>query len=694
MSETPGRGYLPPTVPAPGAHRRQWPSTMMPAYFGGQWPSKPLYDAYMMLGSSSPQSEGIDLTSSRTEHNGEPGVNGQVKDVPAVSVIAPNPLVQPDIESKEERRQHQLEFVPTESKMPISYQMEYKGLPAHPHAAVKLEVGIPAPLESKGVPAESKGTPSHPVESKVPTVVKTEPPEQQVAVPVAQSPPPQPQSAVPPPPPPPSETVSNDSPPTPVPAVVPPAPSSPKDEKQPVQQQQQQQQQQLPTPPPADHVESLLENMFQGEGETPVKASVIVTNASRTPVLTDDKVVAILEDKSPVEEKAVPPKEEPLVEEEEQQQQPPQKESHFMEVESELEKMFAGIVEPEDESKLSSDTPSNMDTSSGNNVSKKAKKRVQSKPRQRKSTDFMEKKKFNKRSRDVAECRVKRQKQARDKISKDASNDSSVVGRTRGPYIHFEGSRETPKYVSVVNSNSARDEEERERGTDKLSHRRKHHSIVEGRVKGIGLYNSTLAGKYNSHNADVTWVCTFCKLRAHCESGLGGEPAGDLFGPYFLTIPKEEYDTRCPSDKEVANEQKKVGNGKQLSLRAAGVAEQFIANFTKKIRKSLQSETNEFSGETEVWVHEKCAVWASGVLLVGSHLIGLADAIASASVTKCSRCGEFGASIGCVVRNCPSRAHYGCAISSHWRLDSETFIATCPNHIKSHQISKSTEKRC
>ncbi|KAK9508691.1 hypothetical protein O3M35_006186 [Rhynocoris fuscipes] len=365
-----------------------------------------------------------------------------------------------------------------------------------------------------------------------------------------------------------------------------------------------------------------------------------------------------------------------------------------MEVESELEKMFAGIVEPEDESKLSSDTPSNMDTSSGNNVSKKAKKRVQSKPRQRKSTDFMEKKKFNKRSRDVAECRVKRQKQARDKISKDASNDSSVVGRTRGPYIHFEGSRETPKYVSVVNSNSARDEEERERGTDKLSHRRKHHSIVEGRVKGIGLYNSTLAGKYNSHNADVTWVCTFCKLRAHCESGLGGEPAGDLFGPYFLTIPKEEYDTRCPSDKEVANEQKKVGNGKQLSLRAAGVAEQFIANFTKKIRKSLQSETNEFSGETEVWVHEKCAVWASGVLLVGSHLIGLADAIASASVTKCSRCGEFGASIGCVVRNCPSRAHYGCAISSHWRLDSETFIATCPNHIKSHQISKSTEKRC
>lgn len=671
MSETPGRGYLPPTVPAPGAHRRQWPP-MMPTYFGGQWQAKP----FMMLGAPSPQSEGIDLTSTRAEHNGEAGVNGQVKEVPAVSVIAPNPLVQPDIEPKEERRQHPLEFVPQENKMPpIPYQLEYKGLPAHPHTAVKLEVGIPAPLESKGVPAESKGTPSHPVESKVPAVVKTEPSEQ-VAVPIPQSPPSQPQSVVPAVPDPTPPTTGAPPPSTgttTVSAATPhAAPSSPKQQEQ----------------PPADHVESLLENMFQGEAETPVKASVIVTNASRTPVLTDDKVVAILEDKSPIEEKAVP--------KENSDQQAPEKESHFMEVESELEKMFAGIVEPGDESKLSSDTPTPMDATSRAIAAKKAKKRVQAKPRQRKSSELMEKKKkLNKRAREVAECKAKRQKQARDKISKEASNDSSVVvGRMRGPYIRLEGTREAPNYVSVVNSSSARDEEERERGTDKSSHRRKHHSVVEGRVKGTGLYSSTLAGKYNSHNADITWVCVFCKLRAHCENGLGGEPAGDLFGPYILTIPKEEADMKSPSDKEVAAEQKKRGSGKQLSLRAAGVADQFVANITKKMRKSQQQMTADLSGETEVWVHEKCALWAPGVLLFGQHLVGLAEAVAAASVTKCSRCCDFGACVGCVARNCPSRAHYGCAISSKWRLDSETFIATCPNHIKSHQISKSPlEKR-
>lgn len=38
-------------------------------------------------------------------------------------------------------------------------------------------------------------------------------------------------------------------------------------------------------------------------------------------------------------------------------------------------------------------------------------------------------------------------------------------------------------------------------------------------------------------------------------------------------------------------------------------------------------------GETEVWVHEKCALWAPGVLLFGQHLVGLGEAVAAASVT-------------------------------------------------------------
>lgn len=64
----------------------------------------------------------------------------------------------------------------------------------------------------------------------------------------------------------------------------------------------------------------------------------------------------------------------------------------------------------------------------------------------------------------------------------------------------------------------------------------------------------------------------------------GGEPAGDLFGPYILTIPKEpEHDPRDPKDSDVAAEQKKKGGGKQASLRAVGAADQFIKDLGKKV---------------------------------------------------------------------------------------------------------------
>ncbi|XP_014248538.1 uncharacterized protein CG5098 [Cimex lectularius] len=662
MSDQSGRGYLPPTVPTSGSHLRPWSTSMLqPPYFGAQnWHSQ--IKPYMAIGSNSPQSEGIDL-SSRPEpaHNGEP-LNGQIKESTAgVSVIAPNPLIQQD-EVKEDsaspigskapfERVLSVDYLSNDNKMP-AYPLEYKGHPAHPLLPNKgLEVGIPSPVESKDIPAESKGTPSHPVESKVPLQETLPDPETQKT-----------------------------------PSAIPQPPDSAKTTVEPEAKD-------VCQPPEADHVESLLENMFQGE-ETPVKQSVIVKNSTKVPALTEDKVVAILEDKNePVTslKAKLPPSSETstnlisttntaeespstllTADEVKQEKTGPDIKNQFMEVESELEKMFAGIVESADESKL----PSKPE------MKKKAGRPT--KPRQRKSTDSVgekkEKKRKNKKVDEGRDSKVKKAKHV--KITKEGSNDSmTVLSKSRGPYIHIEGTKEAPTYVGVVNS-WGREEEERERGSDKTGGRRKPHSFAEGRIKGSGLYVSTLSAKYNSQSADLTWVCIFCKLRSHCENGLGGEPSGDLYGPYILTIPKaEDLDRKVPSDKEVAAEQKKKGGGIQQSLRAVGTADLFVKEFTKKNKKN-NSLIEDLSGEREVWVHEMCAVWAPGVLLVGPHLIGLGDAIASASVSKCTRCGEYGACIGCVVRNCSGRSHYGCALAANWDLDFDNFIATCPVHTQ------------
>ena len=104
-----------------------------------------------------------------------------------MSVIAPNPLVQPEemtsgvsddgIGSKAPfERLTPVDFIAAESKMlgyptaplPVSKTAEFKGHPIHPLTSKLQEHGgVQTPFEGKGPLAESGGTPSHPVESKV-----------------------------------------------------------------------------------------------------------------------------------------------------------------------------------------------------------------------------------------------------------------------------------------------------------------------------------------------------------------------------------------------------------------------------------------------------------------------------------------------------------------------------------------------
>lgn len=107
------------------------------------------------------------------------------------------------------------------------------------------------------------------------------------------------------------------------------------------------------------------------------------------------------------------------------------------------------------------------------------------------------------------------------------------------------------------------------------------------KIVGSGLYNSTLSSRYDSQTPDATWICVFCKRGPHCDGGLGGEPAGDLFGPYVIGVSgSSDSDTlmkSIPSDKDLVEEQKRRGGGKQASLRATGGAEQFVQRIGRKV---------------------------------------------------------------------------------------------------------------
>uniref|UniRef100_A0A8C9WHF8 PHD-type domain-containing protein n=1 Tax=Scleropages formosus TaxID=113540 RepID=A0A8C9WHF8_SCLFO len=66
----------------------------------------------------------------------------------------------------------------------------------------------------------------------------------------------------------------------------------------------------------------------------------------------------------------------------------------------------------------------------------------------------------------------------------------------------------------------------------------------------------------------------------------------------------------------------------------------------------------------ELWVHEGCIVWTSGVYLVNGRLYGLQEALDGARDTSCSYCEAAGSTLGCYSKGCTLRYHYLCALEA------------------------------
>merc|ERR1719357_947940 len=94
----------------------------------------------------------------------------------------------------------------------------------------------------------------------------------------------------------------------------------------------------------------------------------------------------------------------------------------------------------------------------------------------------------------------------------------------------------------------------------------------------------------------------------------------------------------------------------------------------------------------ELWVHEGCMVWTSGVYLVNGRLYGLQEALDGARETCCSYCEMIGSTLGCYSKGCTLRYHYLCAIEADCSLNEDNFSLRCPKHkVKKESLPRASD---
>lgn len=90
----------------------------------------------------------------------------------------------------------------------------------------------------------------------------------------------------------------------------------------------------------------------------------------------------------------------------------------------------------------------------------------------------------------------------------------------------------------------------------------------------------------------------------------------------------------------------------------------------------------------EVWMHGDCAVWSSGVHIIGTRIVGLEAAVWSSSRYRCAKCQKYGAMLCCLHRGCGENVHVPCARLSNWNLCDDDFKSLCDKHCATNKIKE------
>lgn len=286
--------------------------------------------------------------------------------------------------------------------------------------------------------------------------------------------------------------------------------------------------------------------------------------------------------------------------------------------------------------------------------------------------------------------------------AKEESAAAEALSRFRGPYVQVE--RDGTE--TVINAPITEEIADKQ---GKLKKTLIGHNLSD-RNKIRGLHVSTLSNKYDAATTDHSWMCVFCKIGPH-QYGLG-----DLFGPYILSTSDEDFQLSQvdPADDLFRSHRTKLTmlQSRGISVAAAAkmpgaaalngdMSPKASTSGKGRKRKVTESEAGPMSpmaspddmpdifyGMTkvtddsyEVWVHEDCIVWSSGVHIIGVRIVGLEAAVWSSSRHQCVLCAQYGAILCCLQRGCAEAAHFPCAKRGGWQLNEHEFLSRCGKHL-------------
>lgn len=284
-------------------------------------------------------------------------------------------------------------------------------------------------------------------------------------------------------------------------------------------------------------------------------------------------------------------------------------------------------------------------------------------------------------------------KNAKAKSNEAGAAAADLNGKYKGPFVQVKSDGSHLVINAPINEDDA---DKPQNKTKKFANSM--NNSEKSKIRG--LHVSTLSTKYDADTTDASWMCVFCKTGPHKMR------LGDLFGPYIISTKSSEF-AESKTDQDYFSEKRtreslaskllpKVeppqgaasGNAIKAKKRksveptattSAAAAESTEAKVPPLLADMFYGMVKAGEDSYEVWMHEDCLVWAPGVHIIGTRIVGLEAAIWNCCRHQCRICGHSGAVVCCLRRGCNAEAHVVCARKHDWELSDE-FKAQCKDH--------------
>uniref|UniRef100_H3BWK2 PHD-type domain-containing protein n=1 Tax=Tetraodon nigroviridis TaxID=99883 RepID=H3BWK2_TETNG len=262
------------------------------------------------------------------------------------------------------------------------------------------------------------------------------------------------------------------------------------------------------------------------------------------------------------------------------------------------------------------------------------------------------------------------------------------------PFVHVERQQSSPSLCTVVNY------PEEVRTDPRRGQQMPPGGFATGAVPSTSCLQLGRASALSQHQRSL--VCCLCGQSANAMD------LGDLHGPYYPEgyrpaakgaaggpgLKEEEDDSDSDSFSSSVKERGRKRAVTQPSRRLRPAGQPWASDGTGgPTAKRAPSDADSAGSEDwysapvlplepcEYWLHEDCGIWSAGVYLVKGKVYGLEEAFRLAQDTKCSACGEPGATLGCTSKRCPNKYHYRCALeAADCVLIEENFSMKCRKH--------------